>query len=106
MEAAAIALENLTNISDATQDLKQRLNQSKSLLDLTEVIFKCCGWYMHSYYNFVIRVQNQERILRMVNESLRNDGSSKLILDSLMNANYEEPLTQIAKDAVKDYLLE
>ena len=40
----------------------------------------------------------------MVNESLRNDRSS--ILDSLKNANYEEPLTQIAKDAVKDYLLE
>jgi hypothetical protein len=48
-------------------------------------------------------IQNQEKLLRIVNESLSNDGGS--ILDSLKGANYAEPLIQIARDAVKKYLL-
>lgn len=45
MEAAAIALGNVTNISDAIQDLRRRLNQSRSLLDLTDVV--CTVFSMH-----------------------------------------------------------
>ena len=48
-------------------------------------------------------VQNEEKLLRMVNESLRGDGSS--ILNSLKGVDYAEPLRQIARDAVKNYLL-
>ena len=47
-------------------------------------------------------MQNREKILRIVNESLSDDGNS--ILDSLARADYAEPLIQIAKDAVNDYL--
>ena len=60
---------------------------------------------MHSHLNFYtfMYIQNEEKLLRMVNESLRGDGSS--ILDSLKGADYTEPLRQFARDAVKDYLL-
>ena len=55
-----------------------------------------------TYNNYII--QNQERILRIVTESLSEDGSN--ILGSLSRAKYAGPLMQIAKEAVKDYLLE
>ena len=60
---------------------------------------------MHSHVNFYIfmYIQPQDKLLRMVNESLSGDGSS--ILDSLKGANYAEPLRQMARDAVNDYLL-
>lgn len=60
---------------------------------------------MHSHLNFYtfMYVQNEEKLLRMVNESLRGDGSS--ILNSLKGVDYAEPLRQIARDAVKNYLL-
>ena len=99
MEAAAIALGNVTNVSDAIQDLRQRLNQSRSLLNLTEVCAE-----VGKRIAILLLIQPRERILRMVSESLSNDGSS--ILSSLKREDYVEPLIQIAKDAVKDYLLE
>ena len=37
MEATAIALGNVNDISGAIQGLRQRLNKSRSLLNLTEV---------------------------------------------------------------------
>lgn len=45
VEAAAIALGNVANISDAIQDLRRRLNQSRSLLDLTDEV--CTVFSMH-----------------------------------------------------------
>jgi hypothetical protein len=37
VEAAAITLGNVTNVNAAIQDLRQRLNELKGLLNLTEV---------------------------------------------------------------------
>ena len=45
VEAAAIALGNVANISDVIQDLRHRLNQSRSLLDLTDEV--CTVFSMH-----------------------------------------------------------
>lgn len=90
----------MANISEAIQDLRQRLNQLRSLIQVCAEVSKCIAIWMV----ILSLMQDRERILRMVNESLSNDGSS--ILGSLMRPDYAEPLKQIAKDAVKDYLSE
>ena len=41
MEAAAIALGNMANISEAIQDLRQRLNQLRSLIQVCAEVSKC-----------------------------------------------------------------